>query len=202
MSRQETSPKWYCMTDLLAGEDGPAWALELALWLRDTVAQPLPALGRAGALCPFVPRALELSTLFACDGRIDEHRPRGVPDLVRAVRSARGRFEIEFPLSGEADNLKAVMVAFPGMPAEDCPALKAARAIVKPGFIAHGFTCSEFYPDNDDRSVHNPEVPIARSPVPCLIIRRLQTHDRIFLRSQPDLYPIFLRRMKERRHDG
>lgn len=202
MSGAETSSEWYGMTALLAGGGGPTWAFTLAHWLRDTVAQPLPALGRAGALCPFVPRALELSSLFACDGRTGDGWTGGVPDLVRAVQSAKGSFETTFPLAGEADNLKAVMVTFPGMPPEDWPALKVARTIVKPDFIAHGFTCSEFYPTNDDRSVHNPEVPIARSPVPCIIIRRLQTHDRIFLRSQPDLYPLYVRRMKERQDDG
>ncbi|MGH7119470.1 MAG: DUF6875 domain-containing protein [Acetobacteraceae bacterium] len=202
MSELVTSPKWYAMTALLAGERGPDWAFELAVWLRDTVAQPLPALGRGGALCPFVPRALELSSLFACDGRTADGWTGGVPDLVRAVQSARGCFDAKFPLTGEADNLKAVMVAFPGMRPDDWPRLKVVRAIVKPDFIALGFTCSEFYSNNDDRSVHNPDVPIARSPIPCIIIRRLQTHDRIFLRSQPALYPIYLRHVKERQDNG
>lgn len=202
MSRPGTPPKWYGMTALLTGDNGPPWAVELALWLRDTVAEPLPAVGRAGPLCPFVPRALELCTLFACDGRTSDGWGGGVPDLVRAVRSAKDRFETEFPLTGEADNLKAVIVTFPGMPPVDWPALKAARTIVKPDLIAHGFTLSEFYPNNDDRSVHNSEVPIARSPVPCIIIRRLQIHDRIFLRSQPELYPLFLQRMGERPGNG
>ncbi|MGH7070230.1 MAG: DUF6875 domain-containing protein [Acetobacteraceae bacterium] len=201
MSGPGTRPRWYGISALLAGTPGPAWALELAVWLRDTVAQKLPALGREGALCPFVPRALELASLFTCDGRTGDGWSGSVPDLVRAVASARVRFGTEFVLAGEADNLQALIVAFPGLATANWLALKAARAIVKPDLIAQGLTCSEFYPDNEDRSVHNPEIPIARSPIPSIIIRRLQPHDRIFLRSQPDLYPIFLRRMKELQND-
>lgn len=202
MSGHAARPKWYPISALLAGMPGPTWGLELAVWLRDIVARPLPALGRAGALCPFVLRALELSSLFTCDGRAGDGWAGDAADLVRAAESARDNFLIQYPLAGEADNLKAVMIAFPELPPANWPALKSARATVKPGIIAQGLTCSEFYPDNDDRSVHNTEIPIARSPVPCIIIRRLQSHDRIFLRSQPDLYPIFLRRAKKGDSDG
>lgn len=197
MSGAGTAARWYSIRAVLDGDAAPRWASALAAWVRDTVGAPLPALGRAGSLCPFVPRALQLASLFACDSLTDDPG-----DIRRVIEAAKRDFPTTFPLRGEADNLKALIVAFPKLQPLLWPALKAARTTVKPDFIASGLTLSEFHDGSDDRSVHNHEVRIGRSPVPCIVIRRLQTHDALFLRSQPTLYPIFLRRMKHSASNG
>lgn len=191
MSRPEATPEWYSISAVLGGDPAPPWALALATWICGTMAVSLPALGRAGALCPFVPRALKLASLFTCDGKTD--RPS---DIQRVIETAAHNFSTTCPLKDEADHLKALIVAFPTLQRRHWPALKRARTAVKPAFIADGLTLSEFHDESDDRSVRNQRICIGRSPVPSIIIRRLQIHDEIFLRSQPTLYPIFLQRLK------
>ena len=190
--------QWHSISDILAGAAAPHWAVGLAIWVRDTIGRPLPALGRQGALCPFVPQALTLSSLFACDGMACDE----LEGLVAAVERATLRFTSDFPLQGEADRLKGLMVAFPNLQRERGRLLREVRTVVKPSLIAAGLTCGEFYEDNNDRSVRNSELRIAGSPVPCVIIRRLQSHDKIFLQSQPELYQIFLRSMNSSINDG
>lgn len=197
MNWPEALPEWHSVTAVLAGEPAPPWVRVLATWIRDTIGAPLPPLGRVGALCPFVPRALELGSLFACEG-VAENQDA----IASAVEGARRGFADTFALEGEADNLKAVAVGFPKLARAKWLSLKAVRTLVKPDFIADGFTLSEFHDDSDDRSVRNSVVRIGGSPVACIVIRRLQIHDEIFLRSQPELYPIFCAQMKARRRDG
>lgn len=197
MSASAITTNWRSISAILDGEPAPEWAQTVAHWIRYTIGEPVAGLGREGALCPFVPRALELGSLFTCDAMTTA--PRAVRGV---IETAKGTFGSTFPLEGEADNLKALIIAFPHLPRSDWPTLKAARTAVKSHFIANGFTLSEFHDDSDDRSVRNPEIRIGHAPIPCIIVRRLQVHDVIFLRSQPALYPIYLRRMKASHGNG
>lgn len=188
---------WHNISAILEGEAAPEWAKTIAHWIRYDVGEPVAGLGREGALCPFVPRALELGSLFTCDA--GTAAPGAIRDVIETARST---FDGTFPLAGEADNLKALVIAFPRLARADWPALKAARTAVKADFIATGFTLSEFHDESDDRSVRNPEIRIGHAPIPCIVVRRLQVHDVIFLRSQPALYPIYLRRMQATHGNG
>lgn len=58
------------INDILESPDShEKWAVDMARWVRDDVASPLPELGRSGALCPFVPAALRKGTITvtACE---------------------------------------------------------------------------------------------------------------------------------------
>lgn len=174
---------------LAAPGNFPLWAYETASWVADTVGAPSPALGRSGALCPFVPAALETGGLglLQCDLSDSEHVDQGVS----FVRETAGRFErraFSRPLK-EAVSMSWIVV-FPLL-RDKASVLADICLAIKPLLLSRGLTCGEFYQENSDVSVRNDQVLIARSPWPCIAIRLSTPHDELFLRRRPDLHEIF-----------
>lgn len=171
-----------------APADAP-WAAALAAWVADVVAAPEPALKRRGAVCPFLPPALDRDLVGLVDAG-------DVPATVDAL-SARMHDELDAFLraaprgSADGQQLRSVLVAFPQLGEDGGEMVREVRVRVKPAFLARGATCGEFYPVSEDRSVRNPEHRVARSPVPCIAIRHATPHDELFLRSQPELYSVY-----------
>ncbi|MCA6095649.1 hypothetical protein LE181_26250 [Streptomyces sp. SCA3-4] len=166
----------------------PAWAAETARWARDELGTPVPALGRPGTLCPYMPRALreERVELTEC----------GLPgvcatDLVTHLRRSAREFAEEAGRLAPAQALLSCRIVVYTALAVPDRVLTEVRRRVKPHLLAQGLTTGEFFPENNDRSVRNPTVPIARSPWPALVLRHSTPHDRIFLADQPDLYRVF-----------
>lgn len=170
------------------------WLPDVIDWLYNTVARAHPQLQRSGALCPFVPPALDRDLLFLT---VAENITYELPAMVGYLERVRDTFLATPPSPPQKDAVyKSLLVVFPEVPSAQPDLLKQVRIAFKPSLLEYGVTCGEFYPTNEDRSVRNTEYRIAESPVHLIALRYLTPHDDLFLKSQPDLYPIFLQRMK------
>lgn len=173
---------------VLADPAAPAWAADTARWARDELGRAVPALGRPGTLCPYMPKALREERVELLDCPLP-----GVcaADLATHLKRAAREFAEEAGRLEPAEALLSCRIVVYTALAVPDRVLTEVRRRVKPLLLAQGLTTGEFFPENDDRSVRNATVPIARSPWPALVLRHSTPHDRIFLADQPELYRLF-----------
>ncbi|MGW0210927.1 DUF6875 domain-containing protein [Streptomyces sp. NPDC003233] len=155
----------------------------LMRWLREFVAAAHPGLGRSGAVCPFVGPALRAGTL--------KLRPRSVgPDLDDAgLRTMVRESVLEFlttswPTTNRA--LHTLVVMMPDLSEERAVALDTLHREMKDELVGQGLMFAQFHPRCDERSVRNPTLKVADSPVPMLAIRHMASHDIMFLHERPE----------------
>jgi hypothetical protein len=87
----------------------------VADWIKAFVAMPHKDLGRAGAVCPFVPAALERKTLWLAPERIAE---RSASDVVELINGYKKLFLETRPVDGDDASYKVVVVVFTDLPAD------------------------------------------------------------------------------------
>lgn len=166
-----------------------AWIQDVLDWMENTVAKPTSNIKRKGALCPFVPKALEMTSIYLT---FPKKKSEDINQLADYLKSCMVEF-LETPptMPDELAIYKSLIVAFPYLNENNAMLLKNVRSEVKPYFIQNGVTCGEFFADNLDKSVRNEDFYVAKSPVPLIAIRYLSPHDELFLKSQPELYKLF-----------
>lgn len=148
-------------------------------WVRAFLAQPHPNLGRSGAVCPFVPRALSRDTIWLTVIRTAQ---TDSDEVERVVARFRDIFHLLEPRFGDAALDKAILVILPDVRAEDAAALiDGTQRKLKPAFVERGLMIGEFHPLNDTPGLHNPAFYPLRSPLPMLAIRSMVDSDLPFL---------------------
>ena len=175
---------------LAAPTDFPEWAADTVGWAATEVAgAPALPLPRRGALCPYMPAAIEHGTLRLWGSSMSAG---SVDALVADVRHASDDFLATHSAATERARLHAAdIVVFTELGEHEALVVDVRRA-VKPGLLAIGLTCGEFYSRSDDRSARQASLRVAMSPWPCLAVRFSTPHDIIFLNSQPKLLEIYL----------
>ena len=92
----------------------------VADWIETFVVKPHKDLGRAGTVCPFVPRSLERKVLWLAAEQIADRDER---DAIELVSSYRGLFLETQPTGGEDVDYKVIVVVFPDLPADRAKAV-------------------------------------------------------------------------------
>nr|WP_208246718.1 hypothetical protein [Rhizobium sp. T1473]MCA0804874.1 hypothetical protein [Rhizobium sp. T1473] len=87
----------------------------VADWIKTFVARPRKDLGRAGPVCPFVPRAWERETLWLAPERIAD---RSVLDVVQLIKVYRKLFLNAQAIGGEDAIDKSIVVVFTDLSAD------------------------------------------------------------------------------------
>ena len=85
----------------------------VANWIKSFVAKPHNDLGRAGAVCPFVPESLERKTLWLASEVI---AGRSVPDVVQLIKRYKTTFLHAQHIDGKGANYKVIVVVFTDLP--------------------------------------------------------------------------------------
>jgi len=174
---------------LVAAEDDAIRAIDA--WVRDYLCRPHPELGRSGAMCPFVPKALQKGLLF---GTVHAHVDR--PDLDAIMTSLLREMErfIDLdPVSGNEAQYKSLMVLFPKIADHvdertAFDAIERAQAALQPRFVRNGLMVGEFHgAPPDKRGLWNTEFRPLWSPIPMLVIRHMVPTDVLFLKEDADL---------------
>ncbi|MEV6823578.1 DUF6875 domain-containing protein [Amycolatopsis sp. NPDC051102] len=174
--------------DVVDDPTAPEWAVRTAEWIRDEVAAPAPALGRAGALCPYIPAALRRRQVVLVECRLSGADPAALDSWFLA-RAARFRREASARPPAEA-LLSCLVVVYTTLTGNEA-LVTGVRERVKPRLLAEGLTTGEFFPRSPDTSVRNAGFPVARAPWPALALRHSTPHDELFLAGQPPLHRIF-----------
>jgi hypothetical protein len=153
-------------------------------WVREFLARPHPQLGRSGTVCPWVPRAIELDTIFPV---IVKSETKRVDAVEAAVRKYRDLFLQQEPREGAAATFKTIILVFPGIDNEEAASLiDPVQRALKPFFTAAGLMLGEFHPRSMTRGLHSADMFPLRSPFPMLAIRFMVESDIVFLMRDVD----------------
>lgn len=153
-------------------------------WLREYVAMGDPRVGRAGPVCPFMPRALtqeSVQTRMRSD--IDGFSESQLVDELCAEISDFGRAGP--PASNSGVVLDSNIVVMPRLDAAGWRRLDAAYEQLKRLAVTSGKMVGIFHPRCDDRAVRNSEFRVSVSPVAMMAIRYMAPHDILFLHDSP-----------------
>jgi hypothetical protein len=174
-------------TSLLADSDRAALHT-VAEWIKTFVARPNKDLGRAGPVCPFVPGALELKTLWLAP-------EQSVPEIVELVNAYKGLLLRSQPVDGDDAQYKAIVVAFPDLSAERAPEyFKNIQPLKKPAYAENGVVLGDFHERNEGSAVYNPSFQPFKAPVPFLLLRPAVISDWKFFLDDEDWLALWARR--------
>lgn len=154
---------------------------QLLKWLREFIGAPHPDLGRTGSICPFVPGALSLDTIWFAE--VTESEPTE-DSIGGVIRKYRNMFLTTEPSNAPESIDKAFLVAFPTLAArgaEGIALIDRVQYLHKPYFVDQGMMLGEFHSLNDSPGLRNPEFRPLRSPVPMLAIRLMVESDLPFM---------------------
>ena len=150
-------------------------------WVRGFLARPHPQLGRTGSVCPFVPIALWLDTIWMAE--VAETAP-SFERLSAIITDYRNVFlETEPTIGPEALN-KAFLVVFPSLKAngaDGAAVVDKVQVSLKRYFVEMGLMLGEFHAANESPGLRNPDFRPLRSPIPMLAIRHMVESDLPFL---------------------
>ena len=154
---------------------------QLLKWVREFIGAPHPDLGRTGSICPFVPGALILDTIWFAEVTDAEPTLDGIGRMIREYRNV---FLTTEPSKPPASIDKAFLVAFPTLVArgaEGIALIDRVQYLLKPYFVDQGMMLGEFHLLNESPGLRNPDFRPLRSPVPMLAIRLMVESDLPFM---------------------
>ena len=168
----------------------------VADWTKSFVARPHRDLGRAGPVCPFVPAALELQTLWLAAER---SAGRSVADIIRLTEGYKRQLLAPPPAEGDEANNTSIVVVFPDLPATQAKDFFSGvlQQIGVPSYAKDGLVMGPFYEGNDGTAIYNPSFRPFTSPVPLLLIRRAVIGDWKFFLNNEDWFRLWARRYRE-----
>ncbi|MFJ2901149.1 DUF6875 domain-containing protein [Streptomyces sp. NPDC087212] len=157
-------------------------------WLRDYVSRPHRELRRRGAVCPFVPAALNARTLnVRCHYGVSGTDPDALRHLLADELTRFTRRRPQLALDGLA-------VLLPDLTGDGIAALDDAHARLKDVAVTGGAMIGQFHPACDETSVRNDGFRVSRSPLPLLAVRHMAVHDILFLHERPDWFAAYRER--------
>ncbi len=168
-------------------------------WLTGYLAQPHPAVGRDGAVCPFVEPALQAGSveIQVWDLPADP----GEADLVDAIDRAAAEFR-RLDFAGRNPTLHALVVVLPDLAGDQLDRLDAAQAVRKTELARDGLMLGQFHPRCPEPAARNPDFLVGRSPLPMIALRHMAFHDVLFLHERPDWFEAYARRFASRYRVG
>lgn len=153
-------------------------------WIKEFLGNPHPKLGRAGIVCPFVPRALRMNTIKSVVIHTEGMEETQIADLVKSYRT---QFLAMEPQQGDLAIYKAILLIFPDISGLEQTALvDRVQQQLKPFFVEEGLMLGEFHEHNESPGLHNPDFRPLRSPIPMLAIRFMTEPDLPFLSRSSD----------------
>jgi hypothetical protein len=164
---------------------GPHSPLRLLLdWVYQYIAKPHGRLGRPGAVCPFVPAALNFQSLWIS---IVDPAPRHEHEMCECLKAYLKLYQLLKPTNEEGRDLRTLVVAFPTLAQSNTPAfMDKVHAAVKPLLVNVGLMLGEFYSESRSPGLHNPDFFPLRSPVPLFVYRQMVPGDLMFLNKASD----------------
>ncbi|MEU6671566.1 DUF6875 domain-containing protein [Streptomyces sp. NPDC046727] len=158
--------------------ESPQVVADVLDWISGFIMQPHPDLGRKGAVCPFMDRAMKHGRVLVNPVRIGAESD--VPRLRAATREWLGR--IRNASHGGEEYESVVFVPFGGDEDFLRETVTRVQAELRFEALEQGVMVGEFYPGHEASAIHNGEFRPLRSPRPILGIRSMVETDIYFLR--------------------
>ncbi|MFF3358831.1 DUF6875 domain-containing protein [Streptomyces sp. NPDC002917] len=152
---------------------------QVETWLSTYISRPHEQLGRRGPVCPYVPpaRRAGLVRLLAATW---QPTPGSEATQVRIVLEAAVDQFAAQPWPPQSPHLHCLVVLLGQLRIQQWPLLDAAHAQVKAAVMERGLMLGQFHPRCPAPAAHNPELPVNRSPLPLVVVRRMASHDHLF----------------------
>ena len=168
----------------------------VASWVKDFVIRPHVDLGRAGPVCPFVPRSLELETLWLAPEQVAD---RNVGQVVELVNDYKSRLLAAEPLSGDEADYRVVVIVFTDVSADRARGLfdDVLQQLAVPSYVEDGIVFGPFYEGHAGTAIYNASFHPFRSPVPFLFVRRGVVSDWKFFLDKQDWFDYWAHRYGE-----
>jgi hypothetical protein len=168
----------------------------VADWIKTFVVRPHEGLGRAGAVCPFVPRALERQTLWLAPEQIADG---GVPHVVELMNGYKSVFLDAEPTDGDDANYKVIVVVFTDLSADRAQGVfdDVLQQLAVPSYVEDGIVFGPFYEGNKGTAIHNASFRPFQSPVPFLFVRHGVISDWKFFLDKQDWLSYWAHRFGE-----
>ena len=168
----------------------------VADWIKTFVVRPHEDLGRAGAVCPFVPGALERKTLWLAPEQIAD---RGVPHVVELINGYKSLFLDAEPTDGDDANYKVIVVVFTDLSADRAQGVfdDLLQQLAVPSYVEDGIVFGPFYEGNEGTGIYNSSFRPFQSPVPFLFVRQGVISDWKFFLDTEDWLNLWTRRFGE-----
>jgi hypothetical protein len=168
----------------------------VADWIKAFVARPHKELGRAGAVCPFVPGALERKTLWLAPEQI---AGRGVEDVVELMTCYASLFLNTQPTDGEDASSKVIVVVFTDLSADRAQGLfdDVLQRLAVRSYVEAGIVFGAFYEGNEGTAIYNSSFRPFTSPVPFLFVRHGVIGDWKFFLDDENWLDLWARRFGE-----
>ncbi|WP_063061507.1 DUF6875 domain-containing protein [Nocardia sienata] len=155
--------------------------MDTARWARSVIGGPSPALGRAGALCPYVPAAISRDTLT-----VVESTDTARPVMIDTLLDEAGWLAEQLGRTPAGERIwVAHLLVFTRIGANP-DVLTEIRTDLRGRLLRQGITIGEFYRDSRDTSIRNPRHSVGRAPWPCFALRAYMPQDGKILRIRPD----------------
>lgn len=148
-------------------------------WLREVIAQPHPALGRPGPICPFVQAAINGRSLWL---GIDDADGASVLRLRWSVLRHLVRFRRKVAAEHRPALASSLMI-FPRFERRFTHRLDELHSEIKTDAMDSGVMVSAFHPDSTRPALHNPDFHVLRAPVVAFAFRTMDVRDIVFLAS-------------------
>jgi hypothetical protein len=142
----------------------------VAGWIKTFVVKSHKDLGRAGTVCPFVPRSLERKVLWLAPEQI---AGRGEPDVVELVSGYKRLFLQTQPTGGDDAGYKVIVVVFTDLPADRAQGVfdGVLGHLAVRSYADNGILFGPYYEGSEQTAIHNPGFRPFQSPVPFLFVR-------------------------------
>lgn len=149
-------------------------------WMESFVAAPHPDLGRKGAVCPFVQKAMQLDRLFLAFH--DEIDGRSRVALRAILLSYAKRLRERYPPDAADDALASYVIVFPNVPEARLPVLGRVHDETKSHLMQHDVMAAVFYRGCTKGGARNPRFALfANAALPCIVLRHMDLRDIVFL---------------------
>jgi hypothetical protein len=142
----------------------------VADWIKTFVVRPHKDLGRAGPVCPFVPEALDLKTLWLAPEQIADLE---VPAVVELIHGYQRLFLDAQPTDGDDAKYKVIVVVFTDLSADRAQGVfdDVLQHLAVPSYVEDGIVFGPFYEGHEGTAIYNSSFRPFRSPVPFLFVR-------------------------------
>jgi hypothetical protein len=168
----------------------------IADWIKTFVIRPHADLGRAGAVCPFVPGSLERRTLWLATEQVAD---QGVSAVAEFMNGYKRRFLDLRPTEGDDVDYKVIVVVFPDLPADRAQSVfdDVLEQLAVPSYAEDGIVFGPFYEGHEGTALYNPSFRPFQSPVPLLFVRQTVISDWKFFLDNEDLFSLWASRFGE-----
>ena len=168
----------------------------VADWIKTYVLKPHKDLGRAGTVCPFLPRSFERKVLWLAPEQIAD---RSAPDVVELVNRYKKLLLETGPTGGDDDEYKVIVVVFTDLAADRAQGVfdDVLQHLAVPSYADDGILFGPYYEGNATTAIYNPNFRPFESPVPFLFVRHGVISDWKFFLDDADWLDLWARRYGE-----